>query len=75
MSDKDTSKELAKMFEKEKMIDQAVRALEEIDWLKITFEKLLADKPDREWIVERDFEKWNSVKIIRKAIACIKGEK
>ena len=54
-----------------KQVKVAKAALEEVDFLKLTFEKLIADKPDREWILEPEFERWASVLKIRDALEAL----
>jgi hypothetical protein len=52
----------------------AVEALEEIEDLKITCKKLIADKPDRNWVIEDDVNRWRSFEKIELALENIKAK-
>lgn len=52
-----------------------IEALGEVDSLKLTCEKFLKDKQDRDWVVEENFERWRSIMMIREALAALpKGD-
>ena len=53
---------------------QKVReALGEVRWLELTCTKLINDKPDRNWVIEQDFNQWSSIIKMKSALELMKG--
>lgn len=54
-------------------VRELVEALDEIRFLKLTCEKLILDKIDRDWVLETNFDKWHSIQKMQSALTNLKA--